>query len=399
MQKSLWKNLAFAACLSVGVFGIACSDTPAAPAARRLDPFSLQPRMDGSYHCTYAEFSNGTQVWDCADYSLETVYVYGWPEGTSPPEDIPSCAIYGTCVVESDPCIDNPDACGFTSYDNGGGEPAANGQDIGYEDGTTDCGDPSGDGYGALYTPDANGYAALYTPDADGYRTLHAPGPNASENFAAIGIGVGGGANWTYLASNIAGAVTEKDCALLQQCLREITETEGQSILQKLFNSDGSTKEWTYTQGGAKGGVEPSRSIANKRGDCTDYTMDAIKNGIAPYSYGTSWPHAWSEKLSTSMFHTLSDAELLNHGYVRVTVPRTGDIVVRGGHAGIFTSMYNGRVMGYADNGRPAVAGDDGSYRDGATGWFNFSPTTDSHGNPVNPEFFRPMVYSDFCDP
>lgn len=400
MQKSLWKNLAIAACVTGGLLAFACSEPPTAPVAR-LDPFAVQPRTDDGWYCVYAEFSNGTQVWNCADYWLETVYSYDWSTSDlSPPEDTPSCAIYGTCAVESDPCVDNPDACGFTTSDTSPeGDATASGQDVGYEDGTTDCGDPSGDGYGALNEPEGKLYAALYTTDWDGYRTLHAPGPNASENFAGIGIGVSTEADWTPPAFNTGAAGVEKRCALFQQCLRQIDAYEGQSILQTLIDSTGAYIEWIYTQGGAKGGVEPSRSIANHRGDCTDYTMNAIKTGIAPFSPRTNWSHPWSQKLSTSMFHTLSDSALLDHGYVRVMVPQVGDVVVRGGHAGIFSGYYNGRVMGYADNGRPAVAGVDGSYHDGATGWFNFSPTTDRNGHTVNPEFFRPMVYSDYCDP
>jgi hypothetical protein len=114
--------------------------------------------------------------------------------------------------------------------------------------------------------------------------------------------------------------------------------------------------------------TEDSVNTALKRGDCTDYTMTAIRNVLGSFPF---------PKLSTTMFnHWVADSaaaadSLLKYGYTQVAFPRTGDVVVRArngptrwnGHAGIFIGWAAGMSsgvrtdsvpIGWANNGNPA---------------------------------------------
>ena len=92
----------------------------------------------------------------------------------------------------------------------------------------------------------------------------------------------------------------------------------------------------------------------------------------------------------------MTPASLAAVGYRRVSPDsaRAGDIVVRGGHAGVFlgyNDAYAGLgVWGYANNGLPAKP--DRANLDGDTGWYNFATLTDTKGNTYAPEFFRALV-------
>lgn len=142
--------------------------------------------------------------------------------------------------------------------------------------------------------------------------------------------------------------------------------------------------EWTYTQGGVRGGREPAVDLSNNTGDCTDFTWKGTSDVLGGY-----WPHDYNtEKLSTNMFHTLSDAQLLSRGYERVSITfaRAGDVVVRGGHAGIYIGPdASGKVEGIANNGLPATP--TRANKDKTTGLYDFSRSGDDY-----PEFFRPVV-------
>jgi hypothetical protein len=180
-------------------------------------------------------------------------------------------------------------------------------------------------------------------------------------------------------------------CAL-GTCIRDATGDESAEILLAAIHSP----EWRYTQGGAKGGPEPPKDIAAHYGDCTDFVWQSTKTGLGP-----AWPHSWAAHIATGDFHDLSPAGLVVVGYRKVPPDSAwaGDIVVRGGHAGVFKGFDDSgtdyrpgvAVWGFANNGSPAHS-DGRPNRDGDTDWYNFSTTYDDKGNPVEPEFFRAVV-------
>jgi len=177
-------------------------------------------------------------------------------------------------------------------------------------------------------------------------------------------------------------------CAL-DTCTRDASVDEGLAILNYAYGRG----EWTYTQNGAKGGVEPPRNTELKFGDCTDLTWDATK------ALGPGWPHGWNQKISTRMFDTLSATVLASVGYRQVPVDsaRAGDIVVRGGHAGVYGGDWGPStpgVWGWANNGSPAYPDPSRPNVDRDTGWFNFE-TKIVNGVPIAPKFFRPLVLTE----
>lgn len=178
-------------------------------------------------------------------------------------------------------------------------------------------------------------------------------------------------------------AVADAVCDAVQGCVREATVAESDAIKEAAL----AEPEWTYTQGGAKGGSEPERNVGTKHGDCTDFTMSVVKK-----VFGDLWPHPWTSKINTGMFRGFNADQLRAAGYARISAEnaRPGDIVVRGGHAGIYLGRdAQGRWIGEANNGYPAYP--DGAnrppYQDKLTGSYNFSPTTEH-----SPQFFRPVI-------
>jgi hypothetical protein len=164
------------------------------------------------------------------------------------------------------------------------------------------------------------------------------------------------------------------------QCTpRQANAQESAAIYQAALNSG----EWTYTQGGARGGTEPQKDVNGKVGDCTDFTWKTTMDAL-----GSSWNHGWNQKLNTEMFRTYEAAQLAAHGFARITImeARPGDIVVRGGHAGVLQEINSNGVMGIANNGLPATSGGQAN-KDGITGAYNFESR-----NGINPTFYRPII-------
>lgn len=164
-------------------------------------------------------------------------------------------------------------------------------------------------------------------------------------------------------------------------CRRDATAAEGAAILAWAENEP----DWTYTQGGARGGSEPSRNVSERRGDCTDFTWQATRSSL-PNTWGQA--HGWNEKLSTTMFEGMSENMLEQRGYRRVSMDqaRPGDVVVRSGHAGIYKSTdASGNIWGIANNGLPATPSRPNVDR--PTGAVMFNPST------MQPTtFYRPLI-------
>ena len=172
------------------------------------------------------------------------------------------------------------------------------------------------------------------------------------------------------------GLCTEADG--WKDCARMITSDESIAILVAAIKSG----EWSYTQGGAKLGVEAAVSITSdfskSFGDCTDLTFTATKAALGD-SWSSRYPH---DKPGTGNFHNGTAK-----GYTRVenSAARAGDIVVTGGHAGIyFGTDSKGNVWGWANNGTPATPTK--ANHDGGTGYYNFSKSAKN-----KPEFYRPI--------
>lgn len=193
----------------------------------------------------------------------------------------------------------------------------------------------------------------------------------------------------------------------------EISVQQGEYIASAAVASG----EWTYTQGCAQcyhkvmvddtttatigdsiwvrvhGPYnEPAWDPAHRVGDCTDFTLAAIKSVL-----GGAFPHP---KISTRMFnHWVADSaaaadSLLKYGYTQVAAPRAGDVVVKAktgptpqdskrgwnGHAGIFLgwaapdSLTGARApIGWANNGKPAGWVLNDTNEDRHTEWRNFA--------------------------
>jgi hypothetical protein len=137
----------------------------------------------------------------------------------------------------------------------------------------------------------------------------------------------------------------------------------------QVFRSAALSGEWDYTQ--EIGKVD----YAKRAGDCTDYCRNAVQEGL-----GDAW--AGGPKANTAAFK-LSEAA----GFTEVEpdAARVGDVVVQGGHAGVFIGRArNGDVWGLANNGRPG--------KDSSTGPRRFNEGTYGLGTP---RFFRPLRKED----
>lgn len=133
--------------------------------------------------------------------------------------------------------------------------------------------------------------------------------------------------------------------------------------------------EWKYTQGGFQGGVELPRNLAQRQGDCTDFTLELARQLLGQ---GFDVPDA-NKPNTTALFRNQA------RGFTQVPawMARPGDIVVNRpkGHAGFFTGRdLNGHAHGIANNGSPAYPDVPG--RDRPVGDFDFGP---------NPHFLRPI--------
>ncbi|MGH8542633.1 MAG: CHAP domain-containing protein [Gammaproteobacteria bacterium] len=153
-----------------------------------------------------------------------------------------------------------------------------------------------------------------------------------------------------------------------------INRAQGMQIVQTAKASG----EWTYSQGQPG---EPAVNYAGRVGDCTDYCRNAVQATL-----GEIW--AGGEKANTAAFRAGLAAGFTE---VESTAAQPGDVVVQGGHAGIFTGVNSkGEIRALADNGSPtsSVTG----YRDSRTRVTTFGPGRFGQG-PVR--FFRPLVQED----
>ncbi|NBW65835.1 hypothetical protein EBR44_08750 [bacterium] len=168
-------------------------------------------------------------------------------------------------------------------------------------------------------------------------------------------------------------------CIAFEECTRSANEAES----RKMFDAAKASGEWNYTQGGAKGGSEHAKDRAAKWGDCTDYVFAASQVALD----STGWK-SLAKYLTTTQFRTYSAGLIAANGYVAVSAAeaRQGDVVVRGGHAGLFIGpSTNGRILGLANNGTPAT--ENTANHDGVTGVISFDPL-----NASQPLFFRQLV-------
>jgi RHS repeat-associated protein len=140
--------------------------------------------------------------------------------------------------------------------------------------------------------------------------------------------------------------------------------------------------EWTYSQGPGKG--DPPQYLdapgpgGEYVGDCTDYVRYAVSQAL-----GDEWSSKNPAKANTKMYkeHTAEGFEEIDPSEARA-----GDIVVKGGHAGIYVCTDKQcRVWGLANNGSPSSSGE---YKNSSTGVRNLS--SDSYGAGA-PRFFRPV--------
>ncbi len=127
--------------------------------------------------------------------------------------------------------------------------------------------------------------------------------------------------------------------------------------------------EWHYSQG--KKGDPP---LGARTGDCVQYCMTA---------YGMSLKNK----------RRTSDIRAGNHpGFVEVdrASAQPGDMVVQGGHAGVFMGIdsTNGDVWAMANNGSPSSSRV--GYRNRATTATKFNATSFGPTGPA--QFFRPLV-------
>jgi hypothetical protein len=133
--------------------------------------------------------------------------------------------------------------------------------------------------------------------------------------------------------------------------------------------------EWTYSQGQPG---EPAVNYSGHVGDCTDYCRNAVQATL-----GSIW--AGGDKANTAAFNSGLAA-----GFTEVErgAAQPGDVVVQGGHAGIFTGVNaKGQIRGLANNGSPTSS--TSGYRDSKTKVTTFAPGLFGKG-PV--KFFRPLV-------
>jgi len=134
--------------------------------------------------------------------------------------------------------------------------------------------------------------------------------------------------------------------------------------------------EWTYSQG--KPG-DPRLFQDPRGGDCTDLCRYSVVKGVGEKWVGGTKAGTWHFR------HRVAE------GFTEVEAgaAQTGDIVVKGGHAGVLIGKDpDGNAWAWADGGRPSTS-KLGGYRDGKTGAVNF--TKSDFGPPGELLFFRPL--------
>lgn len=121
-----------------------------------------------------------------------------------------------------------------------------------------------------------------------------------------------------------------------------ISAQQGVQILANAIMSG----EWTYSQAPSGGGhgFDPTSPLPGQTlGDCTDFCRAATRSTL-----GKSWSS--SHKASTAMFKSADHPGFTEVG---ADAAQAGDVVVQGGHAGIFIGRANGHVWDWANNGSP----------------------------------------------
>jgi len=95
--------------------------------------------------------------------------------------------------------------------------------------------------------------------------------------------------------------------------------------------------QWTYTEGKTQAGEIP-KNFCEKKGDCTDFVEASMEGAGLP---------TLSPRPATGQFAKSADYELVTGA------PQAGDVIVQGGHAGIFSGAYDGlhRPLGIQNGG------------------------------------------------
>jgi hypothetical protein len=136
-----------------------------------------------------------------------------------------------------------------------------------------------------------------------------------------------------------------------------------------------SSGEWTYSQG-QEG--EPGVDFSEHVGDCTDYCRNAVQATL-----GSVW--AGGAKANTAAFKAGLAAGFTE---VEASAAQPGDVVIQGGHAGIFTGVNaKGQIRALANNGSPTSSS--GGYRDSRTAVTTFKEGAFGSGRV---RFYRPLV-------
>jgi hypothetical protein len=164
---------------------------------------------------------------------------------------------------------------------------------------------------------------------------------------------------------------------------RDVTKEEGAQINKAAILSG----SWTYSQkmsGGNKN--DPSAAVAGDSniGDCTDLTFCATSNAL-----GGSWGVTYGNKSSTGMFKGGKHVGYRELGSAED--PQVGDVVVLGGHAGLYMRKdADGNPIAWANNGCPTHCS--GGYSNGTTGETSFAPGRFGSAATDNPRYFRAQV-------
>ena len=138
--------------------------------------------------------------------------------------------------------------------------------------------------------------------------------------------------------------------------------------------------EWTYSQYPSGNKRDPNTALPGQQlGDSTDMCRQSVQNTLGP-----AWKSAY--KASTSMFKSGD-----HPGFTEVDAAdaRPGDVIVRGGHAGMYIGTdKDGNAWGWANNGSPTKA-DGTGYADHRTGAVKF---TQRHCGGGAPQYYRPIM-------
>jgi len=228
-----------------------------------------------------------------------------------------------------------------------------------------------------MWRPAWHGSLIEEKADAAGtiYRRNRQYDPQTGQFTQEDPIGLAGGLNLYGLAngdpvnySDPFGLCTKEDG--WKDCDRMISTAES----GRVFAAAVASGEWTYTQGTPDAVVD----YCKRKGDCTDYVRNAVTTAL-----GSDWASA-NEKSSTGMFRSG------NHpGFTQIetSAARLGDVIVVGGHAGIYIGTNSkGEMWGMANNGRPSSSSR--GYSDSTTGPVPFNTGWFGSGQPT---FYRPI--------